>query len=884
MKFQTKGSAVTELDLLDAFPRSIGSPIPYIPLGTGPVRAYNQTMHGTEIALRLIREEREKPTGFLDLGNLGLTELPDELFQLTHLRRLNLGWGFGDEEGAYRDSTNHEGYNRVTVLPEAIGRLDRLTHLWLQLNPITSLGPLRHLAALQTLNCSGTQVKNLKPLAGLTALQSLECGNSAVEDLQPLADLTTLQSLECWNTLVRDLKPLAGLKGLKSLGFSLTQVTDLQPLAGLVALQSLACLGIAVHGLQPLAGLTALQSLNCSSTPVEDLQPLAGLTALRFLSFWDTRVKDLQPLAGLTALQSISCSGTRVDDLQPLAVLTALQSLDCQATLVNDLQPLGGLTALHSLDCSNTPVNDLQPLASLTPLRSLNCSSTRVRDLSPLLAQSKLERLSANFCQLADLPRGLIFKMSLQRLHLQKSVIPGIPAEVLSADLSDNCLERLRHHLTDLDAGAEEVREAKLIVLGNGRVGKTQICRRLRGLPYDESVPSTHGITVTTDPWVGSAEGESLNLWDFGGQDIYHGAHALFMRTRAIFLVVWHPDFEGVNGGGEGPATRNYPLSYWLEYVRTLGREDSPVIVVQAQCDRAEQEAKSLPVEIRFLEPFRFVKRCEYSAKKDRCRGALNDAILEAIRYLRERDGVSTIGAGRRRVLDQLEAWRIEDQRLAPGARQHRTLTQTEFRRLCEAKGGVTSPESLLDYLHNLGAVFYRKNLFLDRIILDQSWALDAVYAVFDREKSHRHLVGAHGRFTRSLLELLVWGEYSDPEQRLFLSLMESCGICFVRRPENQEQRLEAEYMAPDLLPARESVATQLDGRWQERDPSAVSNHSLVLFGGMPPTPMITATRDGKANGRRRWPPDREGQVCWSNPDPNFARLQHLIFSVGLEV
>ncbi|MDH4155457.1 MAG: hypothetical protein OEV01_16910 [Nitrospira sp.] len=75
-----------------------------------------------------------------------------------------------------------------------------------------------------------------------------------------------------------------------------------------------------------------------------------------------------------------------------------------------------------------------------------------------------------------------------------------------------SCLEELRAHLVDAERGSEEIREAKLVVLGNGRVGKTQICRRLRGLPYDDTVASTHGITVTAEPWAGSTNDEMLNI------------------------------------------------------------------------------------------------------------------------------------------------------------------------------------------------------------------------------------------------------------------------------------------------------------------------------------------------------------------------------------
>jgi internalin A len=197
----------------------------------------------------------------------------------------------------------------------------------------------------------------------------------------------------------------------------------------------------------------------------------------------------------------------------------------------------------------------------------------------------------------------LLFHENLQTLVLHQATLPGIPAELLSLDYFTSCLDDLRTHVLDADAGAEEIHEAKLVVLGNGRIGKTQICRRLRGLPYDEKVPSSHGITVTSDLCAGEADGQVLNIWDFGGQDIYHGAHTLFMKTNAVFLIAWHPEFEDTGEKRvDGLQFRNYPLSYWLEYVRTLGRRDCPVVVVQARCERPEQEVRRLPVGDEFLQ------------------------------------------------------------------------------------------------------------------------------------------------------------------------------------------------------------------------------------------------------------------------------------------
>ena len=53
---------------------------------------------GLTIARELIAREAEEQTGSLDLGWLGLTELPSEVFALTHLRELDLGYSKENKE------------------------------------------------------------------------------------------------------------------------------------------------------------------------------------------------------------------------------------------------------------------------------------------------------------------------------------------------------------------------------------------------------------------------------------------------------------------------------------------------------------------------------------------------------------------------------------------------------------------------------------------------------------------------------------------------------------------------------------------------------------------------------------------------------------------
>jgi internalin A len=653
---------------------------------------------GLAIARQRIAQEAKDRTGSLDLGRLGLTNLPDELFRLTHLRRLNLGETTPFEPGLFGQSSAYLPKNRV------------------------ELSALVALPQLEALSVGGTELANLVPLAGLTQLRAINCASTLIRDLGPLANLSELQSLRC------------------------------------------------------------------------DLTP----------------VSDLGPLSGLSALQSLDCSMTQVSDLGPLAGLGALQSLICWQTQVSDLGPLAKLDALQWLDCHRTQVSDLGPLAKLSALRWLNCS----------------------FCRLTSVPVNFWYKPSLQQVILCDTHLPGVPAEVLFQAQNYDCLESLRAHLRDLAEGGVNVPDLKLLILGNSRVGKTQIRRRLRGEDYDDTVPSTHGIVVTSAELrtPGGAESAKLHIWDFGGQEIYHGTHALFIRARALFLLVWTPERE--HSGEEihdDVLIRDYPLAYWFDYVRHLGGPNSPVLIVQTRCDYPEDEAVRPPLPDEALVEFPFRKIVHYSAKLDRGRATLDDALSQAVVWLTEQEGVVTIGAGRLRVKRRIEALRDADAALPAEQRRCRTISQQRFRQLCDEEGGISSAEYLLEYLHNAGTVFYRRGLFDDRIILDQSWALEAVYAVFHRQKCYKQLRQLGGRFTRPLLEALVWDDYRVEEQKLFLSMMESCGICFLHRRRSDDDE-EGEYIAPDLLPERDEVQGEIDARWQPDQPVETAEFEYALL------------------------------------------------------
>jgi len=742
-------------------------------------------------AERRIEEARRTEAEWLDLGDLALSELPASLGDLPHLKTLCLGMT-GLTEAGERE------YDDERMFAE-----------------FADLQPLAKLQSLQNLDLTGTGVTDLQPLAGLKALQSLSLFDTGISDLQPLARLHALHNLDLAATSVSDLRPLDRLRELQDLDLSDSSVSDLRPLAELGKLRKLSLtFNRGISDLQPLDGLRELQDLGLSDTCVSNVQPLAGLRKLRTLDLsLCSGILDVRALDKLRELQDLDLSNTGVVDLQPLAELRKLRRLNLSLCGVSDLRPLNRLGKLQHLDLSDTKVADLQPLAELQKLQSLNLSyCSDIADLRPLSRFQALQSLELYGCRCA-VPAEIV-RIIADYPHLAKLVVDeavGVPREVLSRTSYDNCLSRLRAYLAELNLKAEADSEVKVILLGNGFVGKTQFCRRFRGQPFDSTITSTHGVQIWREKLrirtAGHEEVFQINWWDFGGQDIYHGTHALFLRSRAVFVILWAPHLENHNEYLEnGVALRNQPLAYWLNYVRTLAGEDSPVIVVQSQCDRITDRR---PPPARLDSPGFF--EASYSAKEDLGRATLEAHLRDAVRYLEDRHGPLKIGQRRAEVRRQLYDLRSKDQKREAGKRRHRTLTLDEFRALCDKVGDVASWEHALDYFHETGVVFYQPDLFANHIILDQDWALDAVYTVFHRGRAAPWLRDS-GRFTREDLAWMVWQEYSSEEQKLFFHLMESCGVCFRCGETSQGEPC---YIAPDLLPTFEAVKGRLHA-WKE--------------------------------------------------------------------
>ena len=92
------------------------------------------------LAQQLIAENKATKNPFLDLGNCGLTELPEELFDCVWLENLNLGtWSYDEKEQVWQTSKNKEQQNQLKTLHHNNKSMALLTKLRILVLMITKL-------------------------------------------------------------------------------------------------------------------------------------------------------------------------------------------------------------------------------------------------------------------------------------------------------------------------------------------------------------------------------------------------------------------------------------------------------------------------------------------------------------------------------------------------------------------------------------------------------------------------------------------------------------------------------------------------------------------------------------------------------------------------
>jgi hypothetical protein len=304
-------------------------------------------------------------------------------------------------------------------------------------------------------------------------------------------------------------------------------------------------------------------------------------------------------------------------------------------------------------------------------------------------------------------------------------------------DLSDNPLNpdlaaayaqdtaAVMQYLRAKAEGEVPLNEAKLILVGEGEVGKSCLLGALRGDNWIEDRPTTHGIEIKPVVVTDSDSGTeiTLNGWDFGGQRVYRPTHQLFFSESAVYLVIWKPR--------EGP--QQGFVKEWITLIKHR-EPDAKILVVathdgpgQRQPDIDRQELTDLfgnDTVVGF-----FYVDSKPNSEQKACKGIaeLRAAIANVTAYLP--------GMGR----TVPKKWQETREKLQE--RNQPYLPYSEVLRLCADQNiDHQQAELFIQISHRLGLLthYHYDPILQDIVILKPDWLAKAISFVLDDEMTRR--------------------------------------------------------------------------------------------------------------------------------------------------
>jgi internalin A len=775
----------------------------------------------TEV-LELIARAKAENWKKLDLAGMELMELPAAIGELVGLEELILG-KFDPEERKIKG-------NRLTVLPAEIGQLQNLTQLSLSSNQLKELpSEIGQLQNLTQLYLSSNQLKELpSEILQLQNLTQLYLSSNQLKELP--SEILQLQNLTQLSLSFNQLKKLPSeivqLQNLTQLYLSFNQLKELP--SEIVQLHNLTQLDLINNQLKELPSeivqLHNLTQLSLSSNQLKELPSEIGqLQNLTQLSLSSNQLKELPSEIGqLQNLTQLSLSSNQLKELP--SEIGQLQNLTQLSLSFNQLKELPSeivqLQNLTQLDLSSNQLKELpSEILQLQNLTQLYLSSNQLKELpSEIVQLQNLTQLDLSSNQLKELPSEILQLHNLTQLYLSFNQLKELPSEILQLqnltqlDLSFNQLKALPEFIKDLanleqlhlrgnplpippellvgeyewEAGdlstildfyfnspdlpeSDPLYEAKLLIIGEGGAGKTSLAKKLLDPDYELQTDeqSTEGIEVMRWEFPHPDDRDlRLNIWDFGGQEIYHATHQFFLTERSLYVLVADTRKEEIN------------FYYWLKIVELLS-DNSPILIV-----KNEKQNRQCQIDDRALRG-EFTNLTEILAT-DLANNRGLDRIKTAIQH--HASNLKHIG------IPLPGKWVRIRSVLENYAQNCNYISLDEYIDLCQQNGFSDEKRMLAvsRYLHDLGVCLHFQKVpsLRKTVILKPAWATSAVYKVLDTETVKNDC----GRFTHDDLET-IWDEGDTAKMRYeLLQLMMEFELCY------EIPHCKGRYIAPQLL------------------------------------------------------------------------------------
>jgi internalin A len=642
----------------------------------------------------------------------------------------------------------------LVQIPPEIFQLSNLQRLYLRLNQITEIpDAIAALSSLQQLSLGANQITEIPDvIASLSNLQVLSLAENKIAKIpDTITALSNLQQLYFYDNQITEIPntitSLSNLQQLYLFGNQITEIPD--AIAALSNLQQLYLFGNQITEIpDAIAALSNLQYLDLSNNQI-------------------TKIPDV--IATLSSLQNLWLSVNQITKIpNAIAALSSLQNLWLSVNQITKIP------------------NAIAALSNLQVLYLTQNQITKIPDAIAALSNLQQLRLGGN--QITKVPDAITQLVNLKGLVLENNPITNVPPEIIRKGWGEDITKDgdpqaifsyLKAH------NKRPLNEIKVLLIGEGDVGKTSLLNRLLYNTFNPEECKTPGINIAQ--WhLPEKPDIRLNLWDFGGQKVMHATHQFFLTKRSLYLLV-------IDNRKNEQQNR---VEYWLKLLQTYGG-DSPVIIVGNCADEDFPHVK-----IRTLK-----KKYPQIILPEKDNPFAQDSVIST--SCKTGEGIETLRQEIARQIDTVPhindllpvSWFDIKTKLEEMQKDYDFISYEKYQEYCH-NTDITSPQDqkvLVEFLHDLGIVLnYQDDPRLEETnVLNPEWVTSGVYDILNNNELFKK---------KGLLELTDLNRilkqpdrYPDNKRPFLMRLMEKFELCFPLDPANLNR-----YLITDLLPIDE--------------------------------------------------------------------------------
>lgn len=541
---------------------------------------------------------------------------------------------------------------------------------------------------------------------------------------------------------------------------------------------------------QTVGNLQKLQCLMLTSNKLTELpDEISKLVNLKHLwllgnfSAFPSVICALKNLESFTffnirSISNISCDISSLKKLIYLDIGIGLHSLPPEIGLLRQLRFLR--LSGNNIESLPSEIGQLENLEYLSLGKAYVLLPTQDPFLQKSASYPRPEQKPATIKILPDEIKSL---HKLKYLDLRKTLVQ-IPLEILEKPEEPQAI--INFYFSLRDKRDKPLSETKILIVGQGGVGKTSLVRSIQGEKFDGQENMTEGIAINRwqvdcQPRPENAESKIVvNIWDFGGQDIMHATHQFFLTKRSLYLLVLDARLT----------QEENRVEYWLKIIQSYGGE-SPVLIIGNKIDQ-----KPLDIDRKGLKKkySNIIGILETSAATSVGIQALKATIAEQVNALPH-------------VHDLLpETWFRVKTELEDLGHSINFITHDRYLELCSENDvdEDTNQRTLIGFLHDLGVVLYfQDEPSLEALgILNPQWVTNGVYKILNSPT----LLQNKGVLTTTMLdEILNLPEYPRGKRLFIINMMRKFELCYDLEPDKV-------FLVPDLLPKDESEGFDFDG------------------------------------------------------------------------